>query len=65
MAATVLRLVPRSEPWMNKRQLAAYLGFSTRWVELRVKEGMPAQRWGNRLRFRASEVEEWLGRRAA
>ena len=65
MTGTLLRMTPRVEPWLTKRQLAAHLGFSTRWVELRVREGMPAQRWGSRLRFRASEVEEWLGRRAA
>lgn len=65
MTATVLRITPRSEPWLNKRQLAAHLGFSTRWVELRVGEGMPSKLWGNRRRFRVSEVESWLERRAA
>jgi excisionase family DNA binding protein len=51
------------EPWLNKQQLADYLGFSTRWVELKVREGMPSHRWGNRLRFRVSEVEAWLEER--
>ena len=35
-------LRPGSEPWLSKRQIAAYFGFSTRWVELRVREGMPS-----------------------
>jgi predicted DNA-binding transcriptional regulator AlpA len=62
MTAHVLRLPLRAgvEPWLSKQQLAAHLGFSVRWVELRVREGMPCERWGNRLRFRASEVEAWL-----
>jgi len=49
---------------MSKQQLAEYLGFSKRWVELKVREGMPCHRWGGKqLRFRASEVEAWLEER--
>jgi predicted DNA-binding transcriptional regulator AlpA len=61
----VLRLPLRAgfEPWLSKRQLAHHLGFSTRWVELKVREGMPSHRWANRLRFRVSEVEAWLEER--
>ena len=51
---------PGSEPWLSKRQLAAYFGFSTRWVELRVREGMPSEVISGRRRFRVSECEEWL-----
>jgi excisionase family DNA binding protein len=51
------------EPWLSKQQLADYLGFSKRWVELKVREGMPCHRWGKRLRCRASEVEAWLEER--
>jgi phage terminase Nu1 subunit (DNA packaging protein) len=67
MEARVFRISPRSEPWMDKKQLAQHLGFSVRWVELRVREGMPCERWGKgrRLRFRSSEVEDWLRGRAA
>ena len=50
-----------SEPWLSKQQLAAHLGFSVRWVEYRVREGMPSKRFGARLRFRVSDVEEWIG----
>ena len=52
-----------TEPWLTKRQIADYLNYSVRWVELRVREGMPCQRFGSRLRFRVSEVEAWLEHR--
>jgi hypothetical protein len=48
------------EPWCTKQELADHLGFSVRWVELRVREGMPARRMGQRLRFQVSAVETWL-----
>jgi predicted DNA-binding transcriptional regulator AlpA len=66
VSASVFRLPlrPGAEPWLSKRQVAEHLGFSVRWVELRVREGMPHQRWGsNRLRFRVSDVETWLEER--
>jgi hypothetical protein len=58
-------LRPGVEPWLSKKQLAGHLGYSTRWVELRVNEGMPCERWGGRLRFHVSEVEPWLKERYA
>lgn len=48
------------EPWLSKRQLAERFGFSTRWVELRVRDGMPSAIHGNRRRLLLSEVEAWL-----
>ena len=51
---------PGAEPWLSKRQLADYFGFSSRWVELRLREGMPSEVIGGRRRFRVSECEEWL-----
>lgn len=45
---------------MSKRDLAATLGFSVRWVEYRVGEGMPHKVFGGRLRFQRSAVECWL-----
>lgn len=55
-----------TEPWLSKPQLAAHYAFSTRWVELRVREGMPARRIGGRLRFRVSDTDAWLeGRQTA
>lgn len=55
-------------PLLNKRQLAAALGYSRRWVELRCREGMPSHLDGNRRMFSFPEVRRWLqsqGRRAA
>jgi excisionase family DNA binding protein len=52
------------EPWLCKRDLAAYLGFSVRWVELQMQAGMPHKRIGGRVRFRRSDVEAWLDNRA-
>jgi len=51
------------EQLLTKRQVAEYLGRSTRWVELRVREGMPSEPPTTRFprrRFRLSEVEAWL-----
>jgi hypothetical protein len=53
------------EPWCTKQELAEHLGFSVRWVELRVREGMPARRMGQRLRFQISAVEAWLDQEQA
>ncbi len=65
MSAEVYRLPlrPGAEPWLTKRQLAAHLGYSTRWIELQVKDGMPCERWGGRLRFQVPAVEGWLKER--
>lgn len=52
------RLVPLSE-------LQDRLGGSERWWRYRIAEGMPARRWGKRLRFDVSEVERWLEERYA
>lgn len=35
-------------------------GFSERWFRYRIAEGMPAHKWGSRLRFDPTEVERWL-----
>ena len=51
------------EPELSKRQLAQRLGYSTRWVELRVREGMPSRIQSNQRRFLLSECEWWLARR--
>jgi predicted DNA-binding transcriptional regulator AlpA len=51
------------ESWLSKRQIADYFGRSTRWVELRVREGLPSKMIGGRRGFRLSEVEAWIDRR--
>lgn len=53
------------EPWLSKRQIAAHFGRTTRWVELRVREGMPSRMNGGRRGFRLSEVENWMAGRSA
>lgn len=48
---------------VTKQQLAQHLGRSTRWVELRVREGMPSEPSTTRCprrRFRLADVERWL-----
>jgi excisionase family DNA binding protein len=52
------------EPWMTKQQLANHLSMSKRWVEMRVREGMPMMHFGNRARFKASQVENWISKQA-
>jgi phage terminase Nu1 subunit (DNA packaging protein) len=49
-----------AEAPVPKKQMAAMLGRSTRWLELRVREGMPSQTNGNRRTFRLTEVRDWL-----
>ncbi len=67
MSAQVIAFPRRTdwEPEVSKRQLAERLGYSTRWVELRVREGMPSRMVGAQRRFRASDVEQWLKEKAA
>jgi hypothetical protein len=50
------------EPELSKRQVAQWFGFSTRWVELRMREGMPSRLRGKQRRFLLSECEAWLAR---
>lgn len=61
--STVAQLRPASEHLLTKQQLAAHLQRSPRWIELRVREGMPSEAPTRRYpqrRFRLSEVEAWL-----
>jgi len=65
----VVRLPVRSLPGrlITKRQLANELGRSTRWVELRMREGMPvAPRSGphEHARFDLEAVRTWLESRS-
>jgi hypothetical protein len=48
------------EPWMDKRQLATYLGCGIRWIEYRLEAGMPNTIIAGRVKFKASRVEPWL-----
>lgn len=48
------------EPMYTKRQLAEHYSYSTRWVELRVQEGMPSHQVGGQRRFLLSETDAWF-----
>jgi excisionase family DNA binding protein len=51
---------PDQERWLTTREIADHLGFSTKWVLRKVKDGLPHARMGARLRFKVSHVEPWL-----
>jgi predicted DNA-binding transcriptional regulator AlpA len=55
-----LRRGVSTEPWITKAQLAAYLGRSTRWIELMAREGLPSRMIGGRRGYRPSEVDAWI-----
>ena len=63
MGGQVVRLPSRGDTLLTKKQLAAHLGRSERWVELKVKEGMPVEdstdRYGRR-RYNLRLVDTWL-----
>lgn len=63
MNSNVVHLPDRGTPVLTKRALAQKLGCSTRTVELRAAEGMPAleglDRFGRRL-YDLRECERWL-----
>jgi phage terminase Nu1 subunit (DNA packaging protein) len=68
MSAQVISLPSRGPVLLTKKQLAARLGRSQRWVELRVHDGMPVEpgsdRHGRR-RYDLHHVEQWLRDRPA
>lgn len=49
-----------SEPWLDKRELAAYLSCSPKSIQRAVAAGMPHATIFGRIKFRVSEVEPWL-----
>ena len=62
MSATVHRLPGTGSQLLTKQQLAAHLGRSPRWIEMRVAKGMPSEnldRYGRRM-FDLRAVEAWL-----
>jgi hypothetical protein len=48
------------EPWLGKRAMAAHLGCSERWLEYRLRDGLPSWKIAGRVKFRPSLVEAWL-----
>lgn len=65
VVALPVRRGNRPEPWLSKRQIAAHYGRSTRWIELRVREGLPSLMLGGKRAFRLSEVDRWMTARYA
>ena len=61
--SNVVKLPSRQPVLVSKKQLAAHLGRSTRWIEQRVASGMPVEeatdRYGRR-RYDLAAVEAWL-----
>lgn len=51
------------EPWLSKQQVAGHYGRSTRWIELRMREGLPSRMLGGRRAFRLSTVDVWMEER--
>jgi hypothetical protein len=63
--ATIYRIDrPDHREWVSKPALAALYKKSTRWVELRMRDGMPSilDEKGER-RYKVKEIEAWLARR--
>ncbi len=50
-----------NEPWVNVEQVAKHLGVKRhsiyRWIE---DKGFPSHRAGRLLRFKLSEVDQWM-----
>jgi hypothetical protein len=46
--------------WITKRELAAHLKMTTRWIEIQQRLGMPFLPCGTANRYRIHEVEAWI-----
>jgi phage terminase Nu1 subunit (DNA packaging protein) len=67
MAGAVVHLRPGPGRVLSKKQLAAQLGRSTRWVELRMREGLPVlprRTPAEHARFDLDAVHAWIEARA-
>lgn len=52
--------VAQLEPYVDVDAVAAYFCMSRRWVEYRIKDGLPCKHMGRSRRFRLSDCEDWL-----
>jgi hypothetical protein len=63
MSARIYHLPATRSALLTKKQLAAHLGRSTRWIEMQMRRGLPVQaatdRFGGR-RYDLARVEAWL-----
>lgn len=50
----------RNEPLLTKKELAARLGYSERWIEHLQAEGMPSRIDGVRRVYKETAVRNWL-----
>jgi hypothetical protein len=48
------------ERFLSKREIAAWLGYSRRWIEQKHHEGLPSRLIGGHRRYLASEVRRWI-----
>lgn len=48
------------EPWVDVERLCEHFCMSRRWMEYRIKEGLPSKRFGSARRFQVSRCEDWL-----
>jgi hypothetical protein len=49
-----------SKLWLTKRECAAHLGVSVRYLEERLSEGMPHRQIAGKVMLRLPDVERWL-----
>ena len=67
MSGAVVQFPRRPNHLLTKKQLAAELGRSTRWIELRMREGLPSaprRSPTEHTRFELDVVTAWLAARA-
>ena len=53
-------LTADAEPLATKKELAERLRMSERWIENRMRDGLPHLRFGAAVRFHPAEVMAWL-----
>lgn len=49
-----------AEPLLTKTELARRLGISPRWIEYRMRDGLPHLKLGWAVRFSHSDVLAWI-----
>jgi hypothetical protein len=67
LSGVVVRLPSAHGRLLTKRQLAGELGRSTRWIELRMRDGLPVlprRTPGEHARFDLEAVRAWLDARS-
>jgi excisionase family DNA binding protein len=58
---TAVKPGPKSEPLCSVKDVARFLSVSKSWVYRAAERGViPAYRVGNTVRFKLSEIAEWL-----